>query len=133
MNDLLRLETAPCPCGSPLQGVSEIIGRMDDCFHLQGQQGAQMVTPDVLRNKVVMADPRITDFRVIQSGIDMVELLLPTETPEDAAWAAQSNLRTFFAERGIETTVTVKQVSFALDLSRKLRRVECRVVPALQL
>ena len=33
MNDLLRLDPAPCPCGSALQPVVEIVGRRDDAFH----------------------------------------------------------------------------------------------------
>ena len=132
MNDLLRLEAEPCPCGSPLQAVTEVVGRMDDCFYLGGHQGTQMVTPDVLRNAVVMADRRISDFRVIQSDKDVVTLVLPKDMPNDAAQAARDRLSTLFAERGLQTVICLKQKPLALDVSRKLRRVECRIPVASQ-
>src|SRR5690606_37800198 len=39
MNDLLRLDPRSCACGSPLQLVAEIAGRMDDVFHLPRKDG----------------------------------------------------------------------------------------------
>lgn len=127
MNDLLRLSDAPCPCGSPLQAVDEIVGRMDDCFHLMSDKGLQMVTPDVLRNAVVMADRRINDFRVIQKTTDAITLLLPMDTPAEAAEAARDGLCGLVTERGLKAAVSLRQEPLKLDVSRKLRRVECRI------
>lgn len=127
MNDLLRLDPTPCPCGTPLQAVSEIVGRMDDCFHLQGPGGAQMLTPDVLRNAVVMADRRITDFRLIQTGLHAVMLALPKTVPQDAGVAVMHRLTALFDGRGVAAKITVAHASLPLDVTRKLRRVECRI------
>ncbi|MEP1612071.1 MAG: F390 synthetase-related protein [Roseobacter sp.] len=126
MNDLLRLDPTPCPCGTPLQAVSEIVGRMDDCFHLQGPGGAQMLTPDVLRNAVVMADRRITDFRLIQTGPHTVTLVLPKTVPQDAGGAVIHCLTALFDALDVEAKVTVTHAPLPLDVTRKLRRVECR-------
>ena len=127
MNDLLRLDPTPCPCGTPLQAVSEIVGRMDDCFHLQGPGGAHMLTPDVLRNAVVMADRRITDFRLIQTGPHTVMLTLPKTVPQDAGVAVMHRLTALFDARGVEAKITVAHAPLPVDVTRKLRRVECRV------
>ncbi|WP_019954984.1 hypothetical protein [Yoonia vestfoldensis] len=123
MNDLLRLSDQPCPCQSPLQRVAEVVGRMDDCFRF----GAVLVTPDVLRNAVVQADARITDFRVIQQTDGAVTLVLPHATPPDAIGTAQSALQGALARLGAQTAITVTHDNLALDVSRKLRRVECRL------
>lgn len=129
MNDLLRLDPEPCPCGTPLQAVSEIVGRMDDCFHLQSPRGVQMITPDVLRNAVVMADHRITDFRLIQTGPDTVSLALPTTLPQDAGLAARQSLTTLFERHGLKAKITETYAPIILDVTRKLRRVEYCVPP----
>ncbi|MEP2784765.1 MAG: F390 synthetase-related protein [Pseudoruegeria sp.] len=129
MNDLLRLDPEPCPCGTPLQAVSEIAGRMDDCFHLQSPRGVQMITPDMLRNAVVMADHRITDFRLIQTGPDAVSLALPTTLPQDAGMAAMHSLTTLFERHGVKAKITETYAPIILDVTRKLRRVEYCVPP----
>lgn len=128
MNDLLRLSKDPCPCGSPLRGVDEVVGRMDDCFHLQGPSGVVMITPDILRNTVLIADPQISDFRLVQMAQDHVQLSLPPGiTPEPARAALDSLLRA----RGANARVELLSAPMPLDLSRKLRRVEnCQGRPA---
>ena len=80
MNDLLRLATTPCPCRAPLQHVSEVVGRMDDAFEIDGV----LITPDVLRDAVVQADPSIDDFRIMQTGPHEVSLTLPIQCSDDA-------------------------------------------------
>lgn len=127
MNDLLRLDPEPCPCGTPLQAVSAIVGRMDDCFHVQGTKGMQMLTPDVLRNAVVMADHRITDFRLIQTDPNAVTLALPKTLAQDVGKAARGRLHALFAQRGAEAKINVTFTALPLDVSRKLRRVENNV------
>ncbi|WP_322889431.1 MULTISPECIES: CoF synthetase [unclassified Yoonia] len=123
MNDLLRLSNEPCPCGSPLQRVEEVVGRIDDCFRF----GAVLVTPDVLRNAVVQADARITDFRVIQTADGAVTLVLPHSLAPDAVGAAQAGVQAALARLGVQPVITVTRDGLALDVSRKLRRVECRL------
>jgi putative adenylate-forming enzyme len=70
MNDLLRLSDTPCACGSPLQAVSAVEGRCDDLFQLGSGDRPVIVTPDVVRNAIVDADRRITDYRSVQTGAE---------------------------------------------------------------
>lgn len=129
MNDLLRLATDPCPCGSPLQPVAEVVGRMDDCFILLGRSGRRLITPDVLRNAVLKADARITDFRIVQTGAQDIVLTLPPQLPPDAAASARADLQTLLDDRDVTARVTLHRAHLPLDLHRKLRRVERRFDP----
>ncbi|WP_321503428.1 F390 synthetase-related protein [Breoghania sp.] len=130
MNDLLRLSPQSCPCGSPLRHVTEIVGRQDDIFRLASPTGPVMVTPDVLRNAVLNADPRITDFRIVQTATDCIEVSLAPDLPEEAASAALRSLQALLEGRGAKVNVVLLQRLLELETGRKLRRVECRLVDA---
>ncbi len=129
MNDLLRLSPDQCPCGSPLQPVAEVIGRMDDCFLLSGVKGPEMVTPDVLRNAVLDADSRITDYRIVQTGPDNIALILQPGLSTDARQAACFALARLLERRQIGATVNATLAPMNVDPARKLRRVERRYNP----
>lgn len=125
MNDLLRLSDRPCTCGSPLHVVDEVVGRMDDCFRLPGKAGPVLVTPDILRNAVLRADAKITDFRLRQVATDEVALMLPPGLAPEAGVAAHRAVVAALAGLGAAPRVTLKIAPLPLDLGRKLRRVEC--------
>jgi putative adenylate-forming enzyme len=123
MNDLLALSDEPCACGSPYQRVDRIEGRQDDVFVLPARDGGgtRLVTPDVLRNAVVDSDPRIDDFRVVQTGPAHVEVAVPLAVPLDAPAAA---LAALFAKLGIGDVAIIRR-DFDTATDRKLRRVRC--------
>jgi putative adenylate-forming enzyme len=127
MNDLLRLSTKPCRCGSPLRTVDEIVGRMDDVFRLASVDGPILLTPDILRNAVLKADRRIDDFRLIQTAPEMIELRLAPELADEAAAAADQAVRALLAARKVTATVGLIRAALPLETGRKLRRVECRL------
>jgi putative adenylate-forming enzyme len=124
MNDLLSVSDASCDCGSPFQLVSEIVGRMDDVFILarRGGQGALTLTPDVIRNAVVAADPGIEDFRVQQVDAGHIVLRLPPG-PADQLALALLALRRLIVKAGAEAEVIGERVAFSAPTDRKLRRV----------
>lgn len=128
MNDLLRLSRSPCSCGSPLQAVDEIVGRMDDVFVFDHANGRQLlVTPDILRNAVLDAARDIGDFRILREGRDDIALILPPALAPTSAQAALRALETIFHRRGLTPTICLRQEPMPFDTHRKLRRVECRV------
>jgi putative adenylate-forming enzyme len=119
MNDLLELSEAPCPCGSPLQTVARIEGRQDDTFELAGH----MVTPDVLRNAVVDADRRITDFRIVQTGPATVEVALDAALDSIVGEKASASVSALFVRLGLTTVDVSIRRGLDVPLDRKLRRV----------
>lgn len=124
MNDLLRLEHRSCACGSPLQLVAEVAGRMDDVFLLPRKDGAgtMMVTPDVLRNAVVGADAGVTDFRIVQTERGRVEVKLPLEMAGSLP-AVTAGLQALFVRLGVVAEVAGEAKVLAPPSDRKLRRV----------
>jgi putative adenylate-forming enzyme len=119
MNDLLRLSSAPCPCGSPLQAVAAIEGRCDDLLVV----GGKTVTPDILRNAIVDADRRITDFRLLQTGPAQLHLILSDALPADAAGRAREVLFGRLQSLGIAAEITLTQEPLSTS-AKKLRRIE---------
>ena len=130
MNDLMRLSEAPCACGSPLQAVDEIVGRMDDVFVFERTDGARLVvTPDVMRNAVLDAARDITDFRILQEGRNAVTLVLSPALPAASAEAARRALGHLFMQRGLTPALSLRRETMVFEPHRKLRRVECRLPP----
>lgn len=119
MNDLLRIAARPCPCGSPLRTISEVVGRMDDTFSFEGV----LVTPDVMRDAVVQAHPDITDFRIDQTGRSDVLLKLQTTISDIALDRAYTAVRNVFDRRNVAVNVTVQRANLTPDVEKKLRRV----------
>jgi putative adenylate-forming enzyme len=120
MNDLLELSDAPCRCGSPLQAVARIEGRQDDIFLLPARtSGVRMVTPDVLRNAVIDSDPRIDDFRIVQTGIAAIEVGLP----DGIAFEPTKQALTILLQNMEIAAVTITRCAINTPFDRKLRRV----------
>ena len=123
MNDLLQLDPDACPCGSPLQAVTQVVGRQDDVFHLTGDQGQPvMLTPDILRNAVVDADRRIIDFRLVQTGATQIALHLSPTLDATAQGAARAALTTLLSGHGCSEIVIESHALIPHDTG-KLRRV----------
>jgi putative adenylate-forming enzyme len=130
MNDLLRVSDTPCSCGSPLKVVEEIVGRQDDCFILPGPEGPVTVTPDILRNAILDTDRSISDFRLIQTYRNTVELLLPQEISCDIAARAAKNLQNQFIKIKLHPNLNTTRKMPEFCSNKKLRRVENRYTGA---
>ncbi|MEJ6402136.1 CoF synthetase [Yoonia sp. 2307UL14-13] len=117
MNDLVRLAAQPCPCGSPLMAISEVVGRRDDCFRLGAHR--VLITPDLIRNAIVDSDRRITDFRVTQTGPNQV--VLQTDV---AGHVALDGLISLFRKKGANVNVLLSHEPMIAPKGRKLRRVK---------
>ncbi len=121
MNDLLRLKSDPCACGSPLQAIDYIAGRQDDVFHL-GPAGT-LITPDILRNAVIDSDRRINDFRIVQTGRDNIELFLAATMPREVGLSARTGLANTLREAGVAGIEIHLHAGIDPPSDQKLRRV----------
>jgi putative adenylate-forming enzyme len=67
LNDLVTLRPEPCECGSAFRVLARIDGRCDDiCTFARLDGGSRLIYPDVVRRMILLADPRIEDYRVVQ-------------------------------------------------------------------
>jgi putative adenylate-forming enzyme len=67
LGDVLRLESAPCPCGSSWQRIAAIDGRQDDlCWFPRADDTLRVVFPDAIRRMILLADERIVEYRAVQ-------------------------------------------------------------------
>lgn len=124
MNDLVRLRNEPCACGSALQALDEVVGRMDDVFEF-APPGAKrvLVTPDILRDAIVQSDRSISDFRLLQTGPLSVELILPPG-PEARLSAARNAVEALLLRFGAPVEIASRSGAMLTEGARKLRRVE---------
>ena len=123
MNDLLRLRAEACACGSPLQAVSEVAGRCDDTFRLAGTDGKPvLVTPDVIRNAVVGASRKITDFRTTQIAPSRVSVTLPPGLDHELV-PARDALAALFSRLGAHPEILAATAPLPVPQGGKLRRV----------
>lgn len=130
MNDLLQLDDRLCLCGSALQPVRRIEGRQDDVFLCPDAGGTlRPVTPDVLRNAIVDADPRIDDFRIAQLGPSAIEVRLATDVLPEVDAAVRANLAVLATGMGLAPLDIAIERGIAVPFDRKLRRVERRWRP----
>jgi putative adenylate-forming enzyme len=123
LNDLLRLSSHACPCGSPLQVVDEIVGREDDIFYLGGD-GERLVelTPDILRNTIIDSDRCILDFKLVQTDRNKLVLHLPATVPALVRERVHENLGLLLRRHMIART-DIQLMDLIPEPDKKLRRV----------
>lgn len=122
MNDLLRLSDVHCPCGSAYQAIAAVEGRRDDLFWLPDANARLVpVTPDILRNALLDADPRVDDFRIVQTGAQAIAVAVPAGVDDVAVHGA---LVAALARAGTSAEIVVRHGIPPADAT-KLRRVRC--------
>ena len=114
MNDILHVGT--CTCGSKMQAISRIEGRMDDVLELDGAT----IFTDFIRRAIVGAHPDITDYQVVQTSPQALTLFLP----QDEHWTAAAEALHQEIERHGASGVTLDRASQKIhDNGSKLRRI----------
>lgn len=126
MNDVLELTDMPCPCRAPHRAIKQIHGRCDDIFTLPSYGRPVRVTPDVIRNAVLRADQRISDFRVTQIARNKVLLELKKEEA-DCLPAASASLDALFRACGAAPDVATATALLTPPSDHKLRRVRVAI------
>ena len=124
--DLVRLSDRPASCGRGLHVIAEVAGRTTD--FVVRSDGAIMHALAVIY--VVRATEGVAEFKLIQHGIDEVEVLVVP----DARWDARSEAAIvggLKARLGERCRVTVRRVdSIAPEVSGKFRYVVSHVALA---
>ncbi len=128
LNDVLRMESKPCTCGSTFRVIRAIEGRCDDiCYFEQESGGTRLFFPDTIRRMILLASPEITDYQVEQArcGHLRIHLTVATDAQFDAVTrAVQESVATTVAQYGCRlAALQIEKGSAPAELGVKRRRV----------
>lgn len=77
LDDILQLADYECSCGNKGTHIAAIEGRMDDIIVMHKNNGDKTdIFPDFIRNAIIGACPMITDYQVVQSNSNNLDIKL---------------------------------------------------------
>lgn len=84
MNDILKIDREPCPCGSASQRIKSIEGRSDEILYFTELESRQPypVFPDTVRQIMYTASEKLQDYRIVQKA-DTLIFYLKTEKEDN--------------------------------------------------
>ena len=129
LNDILQLDTAPCPCDSSFQVIRAIEGRSDDvCYFEALQGGMRPFFPDTLRRMILLASPHITDYQIVQRQAGQLEVyltIMPSGPFAGVAQAVQESIATTLAHYACQPAlVQIEEGLLPSAPGTKRRRVQ---------
>lgn len=129
LNDVLQLEPAPCACGSPFRVIRAIEGRCDDICYFSALDGsARPFFPDTIRRMILLADPQILDYRVVQQKPGHLHVYLaiePESSFEQIAASVLANIGATVAHYACRPAIVrIEQGLPTAAPGAKLRRVQ---------
>lgn len=128
VDDLVRWEPGPCPCGRTLRRLATVDGRADDVLTLPGRLGAPVpVHPTAWAD--LPALPCVGDFEIVQRGTEVLVRVTArgdAEAAHHAVTASAGAALDGVGVSGVRLTVEVVEQLHRHDLTgkRKVVRVE---------
>lgn len=126
VNDILRLAPSPCPCGRAETTLAAIEGRADEVLWMRdGNRQWQPVYPDLIRRSMMLVDPPLKDYRILQCGeIWILELLIEDDS-EMLRGKISMELGKLAASRGCRMPNLNFVLWHPLAAGAKRRRLQC--------
>jgi putative adenylate-forming enzyme len=122
LNDIIT-PMKNCPCGSKMLAIESIEGRADDVIMLVNTLNKQVkLFPDIFRRTIVMADESITDYAVVQVGINHLELYVKSEL-ENAYRKAYQAIEVMLLSYNIENVNVSRKYEDPTIRGNKKRRI----------
>ncbi|MFD3164407.1 F390 synthetase-related protein [Herpetosiphon sp. NSE202] len=103
LNDVLRLSSQACSCGSSFAVIEQIEGRRDDICYFTAHGQRQAMFPDSLRRAILLAHPAILEYQIIQPADDQLQISLTIADTADAtlvSTAVEQQIQRQLAEYG---------------------------------
>jgi phenylacetate-CoA ligase len=127
LNDVLKMQREPCPCGSPYRVIESIEGRCDDICHFLAENGTRLFFPDTIRRMVLLASPDILDYQAFQErpGHLRVHLELPPGACfEEVACQVRASVEATVSHYGcLPATIQIEHGLTPITPGTKRRRV----------
>ncbi|MBM7844725.1 F390 synthetase-related protein [Herpetosiphon giganteus] len=103
LNDVLRLSSQACSCGSSFTVIEQIEGRRDDICYFTAYGQRQAMFPDSLRRAILLAHPAILEYQIIQPADDQLQITLTVANATDPtliSTAVEQQIQRQLAEYG---------------------------------
>lgn len=127
LDDILRIRTTPCPCGSVFTGLEAIEGRCDDIFYLPSLQNQQLkpIFPDFISRTLLQAIPYLIEYQIIQVEILQLQINLVIDNPNEFEVNHQiiNSFSQLCQKLGCMTPQIQLQFCTQLHYDKKLRRI----------
>ncbi|HLL80640.1 MAG TPA: F390 synthetase-related protein [Ktedonobacteraceae bacterium] len=132
LNDVLRLDSRPCSCGSAFQVIRSIEGRCDDVCHFASLDGdLRPFYPDTLRRMALLASPDIADYQVAQESQERLYIrlmIVPGASFESVEGVVRESANEMFKQYGCRMPeVVIEEGLEPLAPGVKRRRVVTKV------
>jgi putative adenylate-forming enzyme len=125
LNDVLRLRTEPCPCGSIFTAIEAVEGRCDDILSAPSQSGEGRVEifPDFIRRAIITAHHSILEYSVVEKS-GCWEIAVETDLPADELHIAIARaLESTCAQFGAQCPLLKFVPYMPPEVGAKLRRI----------
>ncbi len=128
LDDRVRIDRAPCPCGSSLTRI-EVEGRTDDTIYLEGDSGFQAHTP-IPFEATLLGVSGLVQYALVHEAQNQLRIAIVVDEGADAVRVAKDvadRLDRYFDEHGLRHAVSfvVEQVASMQRHARshKLRQI----------
>lgn len=133
LDDRVRVDETPCPCGSPFRRV-EIVGRTDDVIYLDDGSGTFQSHAPIPFEVALLGVPGLLQFALVHEEQNRLRVSIVVEDGADGARVADvvcARLDRYFDDHGL-----AEHVSYVVDettslsrhaRSKKLRQITSRV------
>ncbi|MCF7853054.1 MAG: hypothetical protein K9M07_07435 [Simkaniaceae bacterium] len=120
LDDVLRIRKKPCPCGSSHLALEAVEGRCDDILYFLKQGKPVPIFPDFFRREIMLTDPQIIDYQLIQRSPR--RMLLFVDRP---SLRLKQNIQDYVKQCGCEVPdIEFLSEPLARDMHQKLRRIK---------
>ena len=129
LNDMVELDSTPCPCGSSFRVVRGVLGRADDALVFVRSDGTRsLLYADYVCRTIMAVGEAVKEYRVVQRSPAEVEVLLdihPTADRDKTVDAVRGSLAELFSSHADEpVNILVEVGQITPDPGRKLKRVQ---------
>ncbi len=104
LNDILKVHRDPCPCGRAEIAIEAVEGRTDEVLWLPSRAGGRAIAvfPEYIRRAMLLTGPVVSEYELIQSGMELSVKLKPCGGREEAERCVTEELNKLWAELGVE-------------------------------
>lgn len=126
LDDILIEKNSACACGSPFIALEKVEGRSDDILILKTLENEEKkIFPDFIRNKIIINDDKIKDYKINQITFDKIEVSVDSKNKEKSLNKIKETLLNYFNNENLkEPEIIFKEFIKNENISIKKQRIK---------